>query len=444
MARTAPYICTSCSGAAAKWSGQCPTCGSWNTLVEKVAGKVVASVQTLASVSLVNGSPRPTGVDEFDRLFGGGLLPGSVTLLYGEPGAGKSTLLSQVAIAAAALGTIVLLVCAEESAAQVRLRTERLGLLPDELLVIATTSLDEALTAAEQCNAELVVVDSIQALRAEDVTGPSGAINQLRTCAERLVSLAKHRGPAVIIVGHVTKDGEVAGPRSLEHMVDTVVAFEGDRHQTLRIARAVKHRFGTTGEVGLFEMGSSGLAAVDDPGRLLLDEHVHDVAGSALAIVLEGHRPLITELQTLVVDAHGGVARRTASGIDHARISLLLAVLEARCGLSLAGLDVFASVTGGLRATEPAVDLPLALALTAAVSERSLPKGLAAFGEVGLAGELRRVRGAERRIAEASRLGLAHVIVPASTPEVETSVQLHRAATVDEAIDLVRNVIPES
>ena len=227
-------------------------------------------------------------------------------------------------------------------------------------------------------------------------------------------------------------------------MVDTVVAFEGDRHQTLRIARAVKHRFGTTGEVGLFEMGSSGLAAVDDPGRLLLDEHVHDVAGSALAIVLEGHRPLITELQTLVVDAHGGVARRTASGIDHARISLLLAVLEARCGLSLAGLDVFASVTGGLRATEPAVDLPLALALTAAVSERSLPKGLAAFGEVGLAGELRRVRGAERRIAEASRLGLAHVIVPASTPEVETSVQLHRAATVDEAIDLVRNVIPES
>ncbi len=444
MARTAPYICTSCSGAAAKWSGQCPTCGSWNTLVEKVAGKVVASVQTLASVSLVNGSPRPTGVDEFDRLFGGGLLPGSVTLLYGEPGAGKSTLLSQVAIAAAALGTIVLLVCAEESAAQVRLRTERLGLLPDELLVIATTSLDEALIAAEQCNAELVVVDSIQALRAEDVTGPSGAINQLRTCAERLVSLAKHRGPAVIIVGHVTKDGEVAGPRSLEHMVDTVVAFEGDRHQTLRIARAVKHRFGTTGEVGLFEMGTTGLAAVDDPGRLLLDEHVHDVAGSALAIVLEGHRPLITELQTLVVDAHGGVARRTASGIDHARISLLLAVLEARCGLSLAGLDVFASVTGGLRATEPAVDLPLALALTAAVSERSLPKGLAAFGEVGLAGELRRVRGAERRIAEASRLGLAHVIVPASTPEVETSVQLHRAATVDEAIDLVRNVIPES
>ena len=444
MARTAPYICTSCSGATAKWSGQCPTCGSWNTLVEKVAGKVVASVQTLASVSLVNGSPRPTGVDEFDRLFGGGLLPGSVTLLYGEPGAGKSTLLSQVAIAAAARGTIVLLVCAEESAAQVRLRTERLGLLPDELLVIATTSLDEALIAAEQCSAELVVVDSIQALRAEDVTGPSGAINQLRTCAERLVSLAKHRGPAVIIVGHVTKDGEVAGPRSLEHMVDTVVAFEGDRHQTLRIARAVKHRFGTTGEVGLFEMGSSGLAAVDDPGRLLLDEHVHDVAGSALAIVLEGHRPLITELQTLVVDAHGGVARRTASGIDHARISLLLAVLEARCGLSLAGLDVFASVTGGLRATEPAVDLPLALALTAAVSEQSLPKGLAAFGEVGLAGELRRVRGAERRIAEASRLGLAHVILPASTPEVETSVQLHRAATVDEAIDLVRNVIPES
>ncbi|MEI6700991.1 MAG: DNA repair protein RadA [Actinomycetota bacterium] len=440
MTKTAPYSCTSCSQTARKWSGQCPHCGSWNTLIESVHGQPATDVQSLANVSMLNGSPRPTGVEEFDRLFGGGLLPGSVTLLYGEPGAGKSTLLSQVAIAAAARATTVLLVCAEESVAQVRLRTERLGELPAELLVIATTSLDEALTAAEQCNADLVIVDSIQALRASDVAGPSGAINQLRTCAERLVALAKHRGPAVIIVGHVTKDGEVAGPRSLEHMVDTVVAFEGDRHQTLRIARSVKHRFGTTGEVGLFEMGSSGLAAVQDPGRLLLDEHVHDVAGSALAIVLEGHRPLITELQTLVVDSHGGMARRTASGIDHSRLSLLLAVLEARCGLSLAGLDVFASVTGGLRATEPAVDLPLALAITAAVSERSLPRGLASFGEVGLAGELRRVRGAERRILEASRLGLAHVIVPASTPDVEATVNLHRAATLDEAIELAREL----
>jgi DNA repair protein RadA/Sms len=337
------------------------------------------------------------------------------------------------------LGTTVLLICAEESAAQVRLRTERLGTLPEKLLIIATTSLDESLLAAESSNAELVIVDSIQALRASDVAGPSGAINQLRTCAERLVALAKHRGPAVIVVGHVTKDGEVAGPRSLEHMVDTVVAFEGDRHQTLRIARAVKHRFGTTGEVGLFEMGATGLAAVDDPGQLLLDEHVVDVAGSALAIVLEGHRPLVTELQTLVVDSHGGSARRTASGVDHARISLLLAVLEARCGINLAGLDVFASVTGGLRATEPAVDLPLALALTAAVTERALPRGLAGFGEVGLAGELRRVRGAERRIAEAQRLGLRGVIVPATTPEIDTSITVLRAATLAEAIELSRN-----
>jgi DNA repair protein RadA/Sms len=439
MAGPAPFTCTTCATPARKWSGQCPSCHAWNTLVELGEAKTSATVQSLASVSVADGAPRPTGVDEFDRLFGGGLLPGSVTLLYGEPGAGKSTLLSQVAIAAATRRTTVLLICAEESAAQVRLRTERLGTLPEQLLIIATTSLDESLLAAETSNAELVIVDSIQALRASDVAGPSGAINQLRTCAERLVALAKHRGPAVIVVGHVTKDGEVAGPRSLEHMVDTVVAFEGDRHQTLRIARAVKHRFGTTGEVGLFEMGATGLAAVQDPGQLLLDEHVVDVAGSALAIVLEGHRPLVTELQTLVVDAHGGSARRTASGVDHARISLLLAVLEARCGINLAGLDVFASVTGGLKATEPAVDLPLALALTAAVTERALPRGLAAFGEVGLAGELRRVRGAERRIAEAQRLGLRGVIVPATTPEIETSISVLRATTLGEAIELARN-----
>ncbi len=439
MAGPAPFTCTTCATPARKWSGQCPSCNSWNTLVEVGAARTKSEVQTLSSVSIADGAPRPTGVDEFDRLFGGGLLPSSVTLLYGEPGAGKSTLLSQVAIAAAARGTTVLLICAEESAAQVRLRTERLGALPEKLLIIATTSLDESLLAAESSNADLVIVDSIQALRASDVAGPSGAINQLRTCAERLVALAKHRGPAVIVVGHVTKDGEVAGPRSLEHMVDTVVAFEGDRHQTLRIARAVKHRFGTTGEVGLFEMGATGLAAVDDPGQLLLDEHVVDVAGSALAIVLEGHRPLVTELQTLVVDSHGGSARRTASGVDHARISLLLAVLEARCGINLAGLDVFASVTGGLRATEPAVDLPLALALTAAVTERALPRGLAGFGEVGLAGELRRVRGAERRIAEAQRLGLRGVIVPATTPDIDTSITVLRAATLGEAIELSRN-----
>lgn len=446
MAKATPtFTCTDCGAGVAKWSGQCPSCGAWNTLEELGAGPsaTVATVTSLAEVSTADGVARPTGVDEFDRLFGGGLLPGSVTLLYGEPGAGKSTLLSQVALAAASRGTTVLVVAAEESAAQVRLRTERLGAIPDSLLICATTSLDEALLAAESRDADLVIVDSIQAVRASDVAGPSGSINQLRTAAERLVALAKHRGPAVIVVGHVTKDGEIAGPRSLEHMVDTVVAFEGDRHQSLRVARAVKHRFGTTGEVGLFEMGSNGLVAVDDPGRLLLDEHVHEVAGSALAIVLEGHRPLVTEIQTLVVDAHGGSARRTASGVDSARVTLLLAVLEARCGIQIAGLDVFASVTGGLKATEPAADLPLALALTAAVTGRAMPRGLAAFGEVGLAGELRRVRGADRRIAEAARLGLVGVLVPSSTPPVDAPIPVLRAGTVDEAIALARSFDPD-
>jgi DNA repair protein RadA/Sms len=264
---------------------------------------------------------------------------------------------------------------------------------------MAETHLERILATLEAQLPKVAVIDSIQTVYSDQLSSAPGSVAQVRECAAHLTRLAKALGVTIILVGHVTKEGALAGPRVLEHMVDTVVAFEGDRHQSLRVARAIKHRFGTTGEVGLFEMGSNGLAAVEDPGRLLLDEHVHEVAGSALAIVLEGHRPLVTELQTLVVDSHGGNARRTASGVDNARITLLLAVLEARCGINLAGLDVFASVTGGLKATEPAADLPLALALTAAVTERAIPRGLASFGEVGLAGELRRPLRASARHA---------------------------------------------
>ncbi len=444
MAPSTQFSCSACAAVSPKWAGRCGACGAWNTMVEHrdLARTTSASVCSLDSVSLRDGEPRPTGIAEFDRLFGGGLVAGSVTLLYGEPGAGKSTLLSQVATAAAQSGQEVLLVCAEESAAQVRQRAERLGSIPGSLKVVATTSVEAALRAMDETGASLVIVDSIQAISSTEERAGAGAVSQIRACTERLVAAAKAAGPAIVLVGHVTKDGDLAGPRSLEHLVDTVVAFEGDRHQSLRVARALKHRFGTTGEVGLFEMGAGGLVGVTDPGRLLLDDHVHEVPGSALGVIVEGHRPLICELQTLVVDAHGERPRRTPQGIDAARLSLLIAVLEARCHRSLAGTDVFASCTGGLRATEPATDLPLALALVAGLEGVALPQGLCAFGEVGLAGELRRVTGAERRIAEAARLGLSTVIVPHGTPPLDTEIAVLRASSLLEAVELAASLVP--
>jgi len=435
MAKHSGVTCRACGAHAPRWSGQCPRCGAWNAMVDP--RETGAAVTPLSSVASLEGAAIPTGIAEFDRLFGGGLLPGSATLLYGEPGAGKSTLLSQVAASVAAQGRRALLLCAEESAAQVRRRAERLGELPESLLICCTTDLAEATEAICSSGAEVVVVDSVQALRSNDLQGSPGAPAMVRAVAEALVAIAKANGPALLLVGHVTKDGDLAGPRALEHLVDTVVSVEGDRHQALRIARAVKHRFGAVGEVGLFELGARGLAQVTDPAGALLAEYAHGVAGSALAVVLEGHRPLVIELQTLCVDAHGERGRRSTTGVDGARCNLLLAVLEARCGRSFAGLDLFASATGGLRATEPAADLPLALALVGAAENLALPAHLVAFGEVGLAGELRRVPGAERRLAEAARLGLRQAIVPAGSPDGPESLLVHKVSTLQEALALV-------
>ncbi len=459
MARpTAAHRCTDCDAVAPRWVGRCPECGAWNSLVEELtradpsrpgrrsAAAVGDRPVPLGSVDVDGGRPRPTGIGEVDRVLAGGLLPGSVTLVYGEPGVGKSTLLLQVLSSVAGRGGTALLVSAEEAAAQVRARAERLGPLPPGLLVSATADLDVAEDAIRTLGPDLVVVDSIQTVADPRVTGSAGSLTQVRSCTDRLVRLAKDAtptgdgGPAVVLVGHVTKEGAVAGPRALEHLVDTVVSFEGDRHHALRLLRAVKHRFGPTGEVGLFEMGDAGLRDVADPGPLLLGDRRPDVPGSAITAILQGRRPLLVEVQALACVGTPGGARRTALGVDGRRLATVVAVLEARVGVELAGLELFASVAGGVRSTEPATDLPLALAVASAAAGVPLPKDLVSFGEIGLAGEVRQVTGAERRLAEAGRLGFTRALVPSSTPEVAGGPAVVRVRTVAEAVVAARRL----
>jgi DNA repair protein RadA/Sms len=390
-------------------------------------------VVPLALIAPDGAIPVPTGLSEVDRVLSGGLVPGSVTLLYGEPGVGKSTLTMQVLASVASTGRSALLISAEESAAQVRSRASRLGPVPDDLLVVATGSLDAACSAIEISTPALAVVDSVQTLSDDSVAGPSGSPSHVRSCAERLARVARLSGSAVVLVGHVTKEGDPAGPRTLEHLVDTVLAFEGDRHHTLRMLRAVKHRFGATGEVGLFEMADDGMRDVADPGPLLLGDRRVDVPGSAVTAVVQGRRSLLVEIQALVCSGLGG-ARRTAVGMDGRRLATVAAVLEARHGFGLSTAEVYASAAGGVRAVEPAADLALALALGSAATGVPVPPDLMAFGEVGLTGEVRQVVGTAHRLTEAARLGFRRAVVPAATPDPGIEMELLRVATVGDAL----------
>ena len=380
----------------------------------------------LAEVDLSAAGPSPTGIDELDRVLGGGLVPGSVTLLGGEPGVGKSTLLLQVLRAAARRGARALLVCAEESPRQVRLRAERIGAMPETLFLLADTDVGAVPAAVGDVGATLVVVDSVQAVHDGSVAGPAGSVAQVRASAEALGAMAKATEVPVVLVGHVTKDGTLAGPRLLEHMVDTVLTVEGDRHHTLRSVRAVKHRFGPVGELGLFEMGDGGLASVPDPYRLLLGDRRPGQPGSTVLTAVEGRRPLLVEVQALVVDSTAGTygPRRQAQGVDSGRLSMLLAVLERRAGLHLGRSDVFASVVGGIRLSEPAADLAVVVALASAAHQRPAAPDLVVFGEVGLGGEVRRVPDAPRRLAEAARLGFRRALVPAGSGDAPPGMEL--------------------
>jgi DNA repair protein RadA/Sms len=380
------------------------------------------------------GQPQPTNIPELDRVLGGGLVPGSVTLLGGEPGIGKSTLLMQLL---AAWPQRTLYVTAEESAQQVRLRAERLNALNENVWLLPEMSLPHIFKAIENVKPDLIVVDSIQTIADPELSSPPGSVVQVRGCAHRLVQEAKRRNLPVIMVGHVTKEGGLAGPRVLEHVVDTVLSFEGERHHALRLLRASKHRFGPTSELGLFEMTETGMVGVPDASQLFLADRRTGVPGSVVVPTIEGQRPLLVELQALTNSVSGGAPpRRSAQGVDSGRLALLLAVLERRARVSLASHEVYASVVGGVKLAEPGADLGMCLALVSAVINKPLPADLVVVGEVGLAGEVRQVAQVNRRLAEAARLGFTRAIVPASASDKVSGIRVEGAATLNEALSL--------
>ena len=400
-----------------------------------IAATSTATAMPIAEVDTLIDGPQSTGIDELDRVLGGGLVPGAVTLLGGEPGIGKSTLLLQLA---ATWPARTLYVSGEESAQQVRLRAERLGAVGPNLWLLAETSLPHIVAALDTVRPELVIIDSIQSIADPDLGSAPGSVVQVRGCTHRLVAEAKQRGIPMVLVGHVTKDGGLAGPRVLEHIVDTVLSFEGDRHHALRLLRAVKHRFGSTNELGVFEMVEHGLVGVPDASSLFLTDRRPGVAGSAVTPTLEGHRPLLVEVQALTNKVTSGAPpRRSAQGLDPGRLALLLAVLERRAGLPIGQHEVFASAVGGVRLTEPGSDLPMCLAIVSALADHPLPSDVISFGEVGLAGELRQVAHASRRLAEAERLGFSRAIVPANSANGVDGISLVRVATLSEALRAV-------
>ena len=378
-------------------------------------------------------SAQPTGVPEFDRVLDGGIVPGSVTLISGEPGIGKSTLLLQIV---AAWSGRALYVSAEESAQQVRLRANRLGVGGDEAFLVAAMSIGDIVGAIDKVQPTLVVVDSVQTIADESIESAPGSVVQVRECSFRLVQEAKARGIAILLVGHVTKDGNIAGPRLLEHVVDTVVSFEGDRLHALRLVRAVKHRFGTTNELGLFEMTEHGLVGVPDASNMLLADRQHGVAGSVVVPTIDGQRPLLVEVQALTTKVNLGVTpRRSAQGIESSRLAMLLAVLERRMGIAFSSLEVYVSVVGGVRLNDPGSDLAVCLALASAALDKPVPADLAVLGEVGLGGEIRHVPHVERRVSEAVRMGFRRVILPANARVDDSGrASLVRAATLADAL----------
>jgi DNA repair protein RadA/Sms len=392
------------------------------------------AARPIAEVEAESAVTTPTSVDEFDRVLGGGLVGGAVVLIAGEPGVGKSTLLLDVASRAASHGRRVLYVTGEESAAQVRLRAERIGALRPRLLLAAETDLATVLGHVEAVTPDLLVVDSVQTIASDAIEGSAGGVSQVREVAASLIKVAKQRGMATLLVGHVTKDGSVAGPRVLEHLVDVVCQFEGDRHSPLRMVRAVKNRYGPTDEVGCFELGENGIAGLADPSGLFMSRHLDPVAGTAVTVTLEGRRPLITEVQGLVAPTTGPT-RRTTSGLDAQRLSMVLAVLERSCQIPMSKNDVYAATVGGVRLAEPAADLALALALVSSAKDAALPQPTVVLGEIGLAGEVRPVAGVNRRLAEASRLGFTTALVPAGTPgDAPDRMLVHEVADVRAAV----------
>lgn len=443
------HTCSECGYSSPKWLGRCPECGSWGTLQEEApvaaaAGPVRAAALTPTSpatpITKIDAAAAHTvasGIGELDRVLGSGVVPGSVVLMAGEPGVGKSTLLLEVASRWAGLGRTALYVTAEESAGQVRARAERTGALKESLYLAAESNLDVVFGHVEQLKSSLLIVDSVQTMHAAGVEGVAGGVAQSRAVTAALTTLAKTTNMPVLLVGHVTKDGNVAGPRVLEHLVDVVLNFEGDRQSSLRILRGIKNRFGATDEVGCFEQTADGIREVPDPSGLFLSHRGKTPDGSAVTVAMDGVRPILAEVQSLTVDPVNKSPRRVVTGLDFNRVPMVLAVLQARCGERTNDKDAYVATVGGMRVTETATDLAVALATWSSLHEQPLPPKTVVIGEVGLAGELRRVPNLGRRLQEAARLGYERAIVPAGERLRIDGLAVHPAATLGEAIALV-------
>lgn len=441
------YVCSQCGGQFPKWSGRCPLCGEWNTIAQEVVAvsRAGASPAKRAAVTTMDGIDTQaetrylTGIAELDRVLGGGIVPGGLMLIGGDPGIGKSTLLLQIC------GQLtktfrILYVSGEESPRQIKLRAERLSVGGENLLLLCETDMDAILDTIRAEQPDVVIVDSVQTVSLAEVASAAGSVTQVRECASALMREAKQNDIPIFIVGHVNKDGAIAGPKVMEHIVDCVLYFEGDPHNNYRMLRCAKNRYGSTNEIGVFEMQSSGLREVENPSMMLLSGRPKNVSGTCVACVMEGSRPLLAEVQGLVSPTGFGNPRRMSTGFDGNRLALLLAVLEKRAGYFFSNLDTYLNVVGGLRLDEPAADLPVALALISGLKDKPMDEGTVAFGEIGLAGELRAVSGAEQRIAEAARLGFTRIIVPRHTLKSlhgTYPIEVIGAATVREAYEHV-------
>lgn len=426
------FVCQQCGGATPQWYGKCPQCGEWNSLVETVKEERVqgtgnraqrqamAKPQKLSDVRHIEKNRLKSGYEEFDRVMGGGIVPGSVTLLAGDPGIGKSTLLLHVIAKTGGL-----YVSGEESAEQVKLRAKRLGIDGDNIIMLAEVNVEGILASLEASQLKsLVIIDSIQTLYSEDLTGMAGTVGQIRHSAELLIGVAKSKGIPMIIIGHVTKEGEIAGPKVLEHMVDTVLYLEGERFADARILRTLKNRFGAIEEVGIFEMGEKGLLEISNPSEIFLKDRVQNVPGSVVTVIMEGTRPMLVEIQALVVPSQLAVPRRVGNGIEYNRLQLLVAILQKRLNIPLGSFDVFVNVNGGLKIEEPAADLAVALAILSSFKNKPLNGKTSAFGEVGLLGEVRSIASEERRAKEARRIGFTQILSPARVRNLKQAADL--------------------
>lgn len=446
------YYCTECGTESAKWQGQCPGCGAWNTMEEAPVMKTstgkekvimpseLAKPTKMREIETENTPRLQTGIQELDRVLGGGIVAGSLVLVGGDPGIGKSTLLLQVCRNLAEHKVKVLYISGEESLQQIKIRAERIGTFGDSLSLLCETNLDTIRRVIDREKPEIVVIDSIQTMYNEDVSSAPGSVSQVRESTGTLMQIAKGLGISIFIVGHVTKEGVVAGPRVLEHMVDTVLYFEGDRHAAYRILRGVKNRFGSTNEIGVFEMRGDGLTEVENPSEFMLSGKPEGASGSVVACSMEGTRPILLEIQALVCHSNFGMPRRTAAGTDFNRVNLLMAVLEKRLGLSLGNCDAYINIAGGIRMNEPAIDLGLVLAIVSSYKDRPIDEKTICFGEVGLSGEVRAVSMAEQRVLEAKKLGFKTCILPEvcreSLKEIK-GIGLVGVRTVKDAMDYV-------